>query len=280
MASTRAWMSSHENPDTRWQRRVISVALGPDMGQCCGGHVRVLLELFTVGERDALVDLAASAPPLIGHPVQPGAALFAVDQDNAHHNARLGLSADGSVFIAAPDRRQRALFLYGAGHVGRALVGHLMALEYDVHWVDIAQDRFPAETGDGACRVIASDPTIIARHAPDGAIHLVLTHSHALDQAICHSLLLQGNFARLGLIGSATKAARFRRALAKSGIADDQLDRLVCPVGLLEITGKQPARVALSIAVGIALWQQELDTEVHTKFDTKFVGENATRSEA
>ncbi len=288
MASARAWMSSNDKPDTRWQRRVISVALGPDMGQCCGGHVRVLLELFTAGERDALMDLAASAPSLIAHPVQPGAALFAVDQDNAnhhaHHNARLGLSADGSVFIAAPDRRQRALFLYGAGHVGRALVGHLMALEYDVHWVDIAQDRFPAETGDGACRVIASDPTIIARHAPDGAIHLVLTHSHALDQAICHSLLLQGNFARLGLIGSATKAARFRRALAKAGIADDQLDRLVCPVGMLEITGKQPARVALSIAVGIALWQQELDTEVNTKFeakfDTKSVGENATRSEA
>jgi len=270
MASARAWMSSNDNLDMRWQRRVISVALGPDIGQCCGGHVRVLLELFTTGERDALMDLAACAPSLIAHPVQSGAALKAVDQDNPHHkaqdNAQPGLSADGSIFIAAPDRCQRALFLYGAGHVGRALVGHLMALEYDVHWVDIAQDRFPAETSDGACRVIASDPTIIARHAPNGAIHLVLTHSHALDQAICHSLLLRSNFARLGLIGSATKAARFRRALVKAGIADDQLDRLVCPVGLQEITGKQPARIALSIAVGITLWQQELDAEVNTKF--------------
>jgi xanthine dehydrogenase accessory factor len=280
MASARAWMSSNDNLDMRWQRQVISVALGPDIGQCCGGHVRVLLELFTMGERDALEDLAASAPSLIAHPVQSGAALKAVDQGNAHYkaqdNVQPGLSADGSIFIASPDRRKRALFLYGAGHVGRALVGHLMALEYDVHWVDIAQDRFPAETSDGACRVIASDPTIIARHAPNGAIHLVLTHDHALDQAICHSLLLQSNFARLGLIGSATKAARFRRALAKAGIADDQLDRLVCPVGLQEITGKQPAHIALSIAVGITLWQQELDAEVNTKF----VGQNAARSEA
>ena len=270
MASARAWMSSNDNPNMRWQRQVISVALGPDIGQCCGGHVRVLVELFTTCERDALEDLAASAPSLIAHPVQPGAALKVVDQDNAQP----GLSADGSIFIAAPDRCKRALFLYGAGHVGRALVGHLMALEYDVHWVDIAQDRFPAETSDGACRVIASDPTIVARHAPNGAIHLVLTHNHALDQAICHSLLLQNNFARLGLIGSATKAARFRRALAKAGIADDQLDRLVCPVGLQEITGKQPARVALSIAVGITLWQQELDAEVNTNF----VGQNAAWS--
>jgi xanthine dehydrogenase accessory factor len=234
--------------------------------------VRVLLELFTAGERDALEDLAAGAPSLIAHPVQSGAALKAVDQDNAQP----GLSADGSIFIAAPDRCKRVLFLYGAGHVGRALVGHLMALEYDVHWVDIAQDRFPTEKSDGACRVIASDPTIIARHAPNGAIHLVLTHSHALDQAICHSLLLQSNFARLGLIGSATKATRFRRALAKAGIADDQLDRLVCPVGMQEITGKHPAQIALSIAVGITLWQQELEAEVNTKF----VGQNAARSEA
>ena len=262
MASARAWMSSNDNLDIRWQRQVISVALGPDIGQCCGGHVRVLLELFTTGEWNALVDLTASAPSLIAHPVQSGAPLKAMDQDNA----QLGLSTDGSIFIAAPNRCQRALFLYGAGHVGRALVGHLMALEYDVHWVDIALDRFPAETSDGACRVIASDPTIIARHAPNGAIHLVLTHSHALDQAICHSLLLQSNFARLGLIGSATKAARFRRALVQAGISDDQLDRLVCPVGLQEITGKQPARIALSIAVGTTLWQQELDAEVNTKF--------------
>lgn len=269
MASARAWMSSNDHRNMRWQRQVISVALGPDIGQCCGGHVRVLLELFTTGERDALEDLAASAPSLIAHPVHSGAAIKAVDQDNA----RPGLLADGSIFIAAPDRCKRALFLYGAGHVGRALVGHLMALEYDLHWVDIAQDRFPAETSDGACRVIASDPTIIARHAPNDAIHLVLTHNHALDQAICHSLLLQSNFARLGLIGSATKAARFRRSLAKAGITDDQLDRLVCPVGLQEITGKQPARIALSIAVRITLWQQELDAEVNTKF----VGQNAAR---
>ena len=272
MASARAWMSSNDNLDMHWQRQVISVALGPDMGQCCGGHVRVLLELFTTGERDALEDLAASAPSLIAHPVQSGAALKAVDQDNAQP----GLSADGSIFIAAPDRCKRVLFLYGAGHVGRALVGHLMALEYDVHWVDVAQDRFPAKKSDGACRVIASDPTIIARHAPKGAIHLVLTHSHALDQSICHSLLLQSNFARLGLIGSVTKATRFRRALAKAGIADDQLDRLVCPVGLQEITGKHPAEIALSIAVGITLWQQELEAEVNTKF----VGQNAARNEA
>ena len=87
----------------------------------------------------------------------------------------------------------------------------------------------------------------------------MVTHNHTLDEAICHRVLSGQGFARIGLIGSATKAARFRSRLSKTGIAQPELDRLVCPVGLPEITGKHPARVALSIAAGVAIWQQELD---------------------
>ena len=125
--------------------------------------------------------------------------------------------------------------------------------------IDIKPGRFPAVIPDGVRRVIASDPSIIAGHAPPDAIHLVITHNHALDEAICHRLLAGDGFARLGLIGSATKAARFRQRLARAGISQDQLARLVCPIGIPGIDGKQPARVALSIAARVAIWQQELD---------------------
>ncbi|CAI8227638.1 MAG: Uncharacterised protein [SAR116 cluster bacterium] len=90
-------------------------------------------------------------------------------------------------------------------------------------------------------------------------MHLVITHNHALDEAICLAILKGDGFTRLGLIGSATKAARFRSRLAKAGVTPAALDRLVCPVGVPEITGKHPARVALSIAAALAIWQQELD---------------------
>jgi xanthine dehydrogenase accessory factor len=248
MAKARAMLAAPSSP---WMRQVISAALGPDMGQCCGGHVRVLLERFTADEAAGLMTIQGCrriAHPLAGTapPVDAG-------------DAEIGPDAAGSMFVAPVIQPGRPLFLYGAGHIGRALAPHLAALQFDLHWVDIEDARFPAGIPDGVTKVIASDPTVIAAHAPADAIHLVITHNHALDEALCHRILSGPGFARLGLIGSATKAARFQSRLTKAGIAPAMLARLVCPVGLPEITGKHPARVALSIAAGVAIWQQEMD---------------------
>jgi len=248
MAKARAMLAMPAGP---WQRQVISAALGPDMGQCCGGHVKLLLERFGAEEAATLASLAGCrrlAHPLAGAvpPVDAG-------------DAVVGLTGDGEAFVAPVAQPGRPVFLYGAGHIGRALAPHLAALQLDLHWVDIEMSRFPPEMPGGVTRVVASDPTVIAAHAPVDAIHLVITHNHALDEALCHRILTGPGFARLGLIGSATKAARFRSRLAKAGIAPDILDRLVCPVGLPSITGKHPARVALSIVAGVAIWQQEMD---------------------
>ena len=248
MATARALLAAPGGP---WQRQVISAALGPDMGQCCGGHVKVLLEYIGVEEAAVLAALAACrrlAHPLSGAapPVDAG-------------DAVVGLTRDRLAFVAPVAQPGRPLFLYGAGHIGRALAPHLAALQLDLHWVDIEEARFPGALPGGVTRVVAADPAVIAAHAPPDAFHLVITHNHALDEAICHRILSGPGFARLGLIGSATKAARFRSRLTKAGIAPDMLDRLVCPVGLPAITGKHPARVALSIAAGVAIWQQEMD---------------------
>ncbi|MEC8310288.1 MAG: xanthine dehydrogenase accessory protein XdhC [Pseudomonadota bacterium] len=234
-----------------WARTVMRAALGPDMGQCCGGQVRVLLERFGREEDEVLADLASCLN--LAHPLD-GAAPVA-DAGNASP----GLDRETGSFIAPVTLPGRPAFLYGAGHIGRALAPHLTALQLDLHWVDVEAARFPADIPAGVRQVIASDPTVIAAHAPEDAIHLVITHNHTLDEAICHRVLSGSGFARIGLIGSATKAARFRSRLSKAGIGEAALDRLVCPVGLPDITGKHPARVALSIAAGVAIWQQELD---------------------
>ena len=234
-----------------WRRMVVRAALGPDMGQCCGGQVTVLLERFGRDEDAGLLTLADCR--YLAHPTQGNAPLADAGA------AAPGLDRQANCFVAPVALPGRPVFLYGAGHIGRALAPHLAALQLDVHWVDVEDSRFPATIPEDVRRVMAADPTVIAAHAPDKAIHLVVTHNHALDEAICHAVLSGGGFARLGLIGSATKAARFRSRLAKAGIAEAALDRLVCPVGLASITGKHPARVALSIAAGVAIWQQELD---------------------
>jgi xanthine dehydrogenase accessory factor len=86
-----------------------------------------------------------------------------------------------------------------------------------------------------------------------------MTHSHSLDEAICLQILMRGGFAYLGLIGSKSKRARFAKRLAAAGVLPAVLDRLICPIGISEITGKSPAHVALSIAANLAILQQLKD---------------------
>ena len=246
-----------------WHRRVTTAALGPDMGQCCGGVVRILLEVFSTAERPVLCELAAMPGPVIlAHPLAGREALTCavfLSETAAASADMLGLNAEKTLFLARRDLPRRPLFLYGAGHIGRALVGMLAPLDLDLHWIDINPARFPAFIPDGVRRVIASDPSIIAGHAPQDTIHLVITHNHSLDEVICHEVMSADGFARLGLIGSATKAARFRQRFARAGISDDKIARLVCPIGISGIDGKHPARVAISIAAQVAIWQQELE---------------------
>ncbi|ADE39621.1 xanthine dehydrogenase accessory protein XdhC [Candidatus Puniceispirillum marinum] len=241
-----------------WHRHVMDIALGPDMGQCCGGHVRVLLEALTKADLPVLERLADSDQPVL-HPLKAGQPL--VLADSAAFGDGASITADKTGFILPKIPYQRPLFIYGAGHVGRALVPVIDGLGFDVYWVDIAPDRFPPVIPEGVSAVTARDPTLIAARAPTDAFHLVITHSHALDQAICHTVLAGQGFARLGLIGSKTKNARFRSRLGKAGITDDVLARLTCPIGIELVTGKQPARVAISIAAQLAIWQQELDCD-------------------
>jgi xanthine dehydrogenase accessory factor len=153
-------------------------------------------------------------------------------------------------FIEPAGRTKTSLFLYGAGHVGRALVNVLSGLPFQVTWIDTSQSRFPDGLVERAdlTTLAAKDPAAIARTAPGGAFHLVMTYSHPLDLAICHEILQSGSFAYLGLIGSATKRARFMKRLRELGHNESALHRLTCPIGIPNVTGKEPAIIAISVS--------------------------------
>jgi xanthine dehydrogenase accessory factor len=153
-------------------------------------------------------------------------------------------------FIEPLDQSKTLLFLYGAGHVGRALVRVLSDLPFQVRWIDISESRFPAGIIESTelTTLAATDPAAIARTAPAGAFHLVMTYSHPLDLAICHEVLKGGTFAYLGLIGSATKRARFTKRLRELGHPENALHHLTCPIGLPGVAGKEPAIIAISVA--------------------------------
>ena len=119
--------------------------------------------------------------------------------------------------IEAVRRRSRPLWLFGAGHVGRALAKVLAELPFEVTWLDSRFDGFPEQIPAGVGHVVAPRLAEAVENAPAGTLFLVLTHSHQLDLDICDRVLRRGDFAFLGLIGSATKKARFLSALKGRG---------------------------------------------------------------
>lgn len=166
----------------------------------------------------------------------------------------LGQCCGGVVVLAydraTPKRASGApLWIWGAGHVGRALVATLAPLPgFAITWVDTAADRFPpAPANVDIC--VAVEPVRLVPRAPDNAHHLVLTYSHEIDLKLCDALLRHG-FASAGLIGSATKWARFRKRLATMGHVDAQISRIACPIGDPTL-GKHPQAIAVGVAAAL-----------------------------
>ena len=182
--------------------------LGPALGQCCGGAVTL---------EYSRLDIAALAR---WHAHEPWFALQ----------------------------------LYGAGHVGRAIVQALATLPVRIDWFDEREAEFEAaqlrtpRDSNARIRIVCIDAIDAeVRHAPAGAFYLVLTHQHDLDLRITQAILRRGDFAYLGLIGSKTKKQRFVHRLVEQGIDAAAIERLICPIGVPGIVGKEPEVIALAV---------------------------------
>lgn len=147
--------------------------------------------------------------------------------------------------------------LFGAGHVGSEVARILERLPCRLTWIDPRPDVFPASIGGNVRVVIEEEPAWMVDEAPAGACYLVMTHSHALDLEIVERVLRRNDYRFLGLIGSQTKAAKFKNRLRQKGLTEEQLSSLVCPIGLLK-AGKHPAEVAVSAVAQILDLQQSI----------------------
>ena len=184
----------------------LRYALGPSLAQCCGGVVHLRYECVDASQSDVL-------------------------------RQRLGSG-------------QTPVALFGGGHVGRAIVKLLSDLPFDVLWVDSRDEVFPPDTAQHV-RCEHSDPvqTAVADVAPGSRV-VIMSFSHAEDFDILAACLLrqrgQGDLPYIGLIGSKTKWASFRRRLRERGFGDAELAHVTCPIGVPGITGKEPAVVAVA----------------------------------
>jgi xanthine dehydrogenase accessory factor len=145
----------------------------------------------------------------------------------------------------------RQIYLFGAGHVGRALVLALAPLPFDVQWIDPRPNAFPAVTPANVTLIQPEDPVAVVIEASPGALAFVMTHSHALDLAIIDAALRNRNFEHVGLIGSATKRARFENRLREAAVDAARIAALICPIGVGGIASKHPASIAASVAAQI-----------------------------
>ncbi len=140
------------------------------------------------------------------------------------------------------------VYLFGAGHVGRAIARVLSVAPCRVTWVDGRAHEFPGEVAPNVRRVVTDAAVEEATRAPAGSYFLVMTHSHALDFELVAAILRRGDFAYCGMIGSATKRRTFETGLAKRGLGPGALARFSCPIGIPAIKGKEPGAIAIAVA--------------------------------
>ncbi len=225
--------------------RIDRVPLGPDLGQCCGGAVVLVSEVYDAAR------VAALAEPYflrnIGGKSDMPLALQRQITESRNASQPIGLAFAQGWLLEAITPARTPLWVFGAGHVGRALIAVLNPLDaFDLTWIDTAPERFPDSIPAGVTQLIAANPADLVRYAPADAEHLILTYSHALDLELCHRLLGHG-FRSAGLIGSRTKWARFRSRLRQLGHSDAQIARIQCPIGQPEL-GKHPQAIAIGVA--------------------------------
>jgi xanthine dehydrogenase accessory factor len=314
-------------------RRFERFALGPSLGQCCGGVVYLAFELLdcaaqaelsVVHERlqrgedtwrlvaldeglpVVLLDEDSKVISEVGHtqhsplplagegeagrvgereleashalkkPGHPGRSLSPWPSRPAHPARGRGeygapvlftptkpchimRDAAGKRWLIDPCRAHRPhLVLFGAGHVGAAIVRFLAELPCRVTWVDERDDLFPMQVPSNVQIEATDTPETVADDAPAGSTFLVLTHSHALDQKLSEHILQRAGNDWFGLIGSRTKRMQFEHRLAERGITRAKLDAMVCPIGVAGIAGKEPPVIAAAVVAQLLqVWEAQ-----------------------
>lgn len=167
--------------------------------------------------------------------------------------ASLGQCCGGvNVLLFEPmGRPQAQIAVFGAGHVGRALVPLLASLPCRVRWIDSREAEFPPHVPDGVTRIVSEEVVDEVDNLPAGSYCIVMTHNHQLDLELTAAILKRGDFAWFGLIGSRTKRAKFEHRLRDRGFDPALVQRLRCPMGLAEVKGKLPMEIAVSVAAEV-----------------------------
>ncbi len=187
-------------------------ALGPSLGQCCGGVVHLGFER-----------------------VQPALAAALLDRLQAEQ-----------------DSRRMPVALFGGGHVGRAIVRALAPLPMRVHWIDSRDEVFPEALPPQVQAEHSAPVESAVRDLAPGSRVLIMSFSHAEDLEVVAACLQRwrerGDLPFIGLIGSKSKWAAFTHRLEARGFAATEIAHITCPIGVPGVVGKEPEVIAAAVA--------------------------------
>lgn len=258
----------------------LQVPLGPELAQCCGGHVDLLISKLTEIDYSNFNQLnnnnskSVLLSQWIGNDCRRQ--LVSADDTTQYLDKPLQaailrkllspgteivppISSTGAAFsvVQSMSTSEFHVTLFGAGHVGKAVVSALAPLPCSITWIDERADEFPTFIPENVAKTVTTSALSEISKCPDGSYYLVMTHSHQLDLEICEAVLLENRESYLGLIGSTTKRKKFEKRLAVRGRSKDDIVRITCPIGLRELGGKRPAEIAASVTAEILIEVQK-----------------------
>ena len=227
-------------------QKIKKYSLGPDIGQCCGGSVEVLLEKMDIEK----LGIISKEDGFFARPISTNNKslnLSSILKKFRNKSIPIEYTFCDGWLIEPLVKEKRNLWIYGAGHVGTAIANTIDKLErFNIFCLDTSEERYPHDFPKNVERLIAVNPAELVKYAPGDTHHLILTYSHALDLEVCNQLLKQP-FLSAGLIGSKTKWVRFKKRLGELGYKSEQIHRIVCPIGDPSL-GKSPYEIAIGVA--------------------------------
>lgn len=243
-------MLSNTEPRSQFVERFN---LSARLGQCCGGVMWLLFEK---------IDPHQSIESLQNHWAAWQLGQSVVRQTSSQHASSWQVAVENNAVPNSFEQNEQGwqwlqtiqpyamkTMIFGAGHVGEAIVRCLLPIGVQITWVDNRDDIFPADLL-GQVKCISTDvpEAEISNFDRSGAI-LILTHDHQQDLQLCFEALKPSTqpFAYVGMIGSKSKRAIFEKRMQARGYTSFELDQLVCPIGISGIHSKQPAIIAVAV---------------------------------
>ncbi len=286
-------------PDNSWRRYTHRFPLGARLGQCCGGLVNVLFEVIEPSDvawiRELEMHSSHNVNTVVITPLDNDLSekrLLSQNYLSTHEHAKSEFTRKSNLVAkqllnqehsieqtttkCSSDELQRKflaelivpndfhIMVFGAGHVGKALVNVLSGLDCTIHWVDNREEQFPEVIPQNTIVQLEEDPEEAVDNAPQNAYFIVMTHCHQLDLRICASILKRNEFSFCGLIGSESKRRKFEKRLQTQGFSIAELNNLTCPIGISGINSKKPGEIAIAISAEILVLRDHTKKNINT----------------